>query len=76
VAYSGVCPTRVWRTLEFMVTAVAMDSRVQKLPRVRGGSYTGLGRLVEVASPSMRFVPVTAMGEPGNQAGIRPSQIQ
>jgi len=24
-----------------MVTAVAMDSRVQKLPRVRGGSYTG-----------------------------------
>src|SRR6218665_1419503 len=34
-------PTRVWRTLESMVTAVAMDSRVQKLPRVRGGSYTG-----------------------------------
>src|SRR6218665_3993899 len=24
-----------------MVTAVAVDSRVQKLPRVRGGSYTG-----------------------------------
>ena len=24
-----------------MVTAVAMDSRVQKLPRVRGGSYRG-----------------------------------
>jgi len=25
-----------------MVTAVAMDSRVQKLPRVHGGSYTSL----------------------------------
>src|SRR6218665_2476791 len=39
-----VRPTRVWRTLESMVTAVAMDSRVQKLPRVRGGSYTGVTR--------------------------------
>jgi len=34
----------VWRTLESMVTAVAMDSRVQKLLRVRGGSYTGVSR--------------------------------
>jgi len=34
-AYSIVRPTRVWRTLESMVTAVSMDSRVQKLPRVR-----------------------------------------
>src|SRR6218665_1450412 len=40
VEYSRVRPTRVWRTLESM-TSVAMDSRVQKFPRVRGGSYTG-----------------------------------
>jgi len=36
-----VRPTRVARTLEYVVTVVAMDSRVQKLPRVRGGSYKG-----------------------------------
>jgi len=31
----------VLNTLEYAVTVVAMDSRVQKLPRVRGGSSTG-----------------------------------
>jgi len=36
-----VRPTLVWRTLESMVAAVAMDSRVKRFPRVRGGSYTG-----------------------------------
>ena len=40
--YSRVRLTRVRRTLESMVTAVAMNSRVQKLPRVRGVSYTGI----------------------------------
>src|SRR6218665_2628523 len=40
--YSRVRSTRVGRTLEYVVTAVAMDSRVQKLPRVRGGSYTAV----------------------------------
>ena len=41
VTYSRVRPTLVWRTLESMVTSVATNSRVQKFPRVRGGSYTG-----------------------------------
>src|SRR6218665_694911 len=41
VVCSRVSSIRVWRTLESMVTAVAMDSCVQKLPRVRGGSSTG-----------------------------------
>src|SRR6218665_142795 len=39
--YSRARPTRVGRTLEYVVTAVAMDYRFQKLPRVRGDSYTG-----------------------------------
>ena len=44
MAYCIVCPTRVGRTLEYVVTVVSMDARVQKLPRVRGGSYTRSGR--------------------------------
>src|SRR6218665_2362452 len=42
MAYSRIRTNRVWHTLESMVTAVAMDSKVQKLPGVRGGSYTSL----------------------------------
>jgi len=34
---------RMWRTLESMMTAVAMDSKSPKVANgVRGGSYTGI----------------------------------
>ena len=44
--YSRVRPTRVERTLEYVVTSVAVDSRVQKLPRVCVGAYTGVDYFV------------------------------
>src|SRR6218665_2640681 len=39
VAYSRVRPTQVWRTLEYSTTKKECTLRVQKLPRVCGGSY-------------------------------------
>jgi len=43
MAYSRVRTTGPWRTLEYELTTVVMYmySRIQKLPRVRGDSYTG-----------------------------------
>ena len=58
VAYSRVGPARVGRALEYMVTALAMDSRVQKLHRVRGGSYTGAGILFVSASLASKVLAV------------------
>jgi len=44
MARSRVRPTWAGRTVEYVVTVVARDSRVQKLPRFRGGSYTAMDR--------------------------------
>src|SRR6218665_1637034 len=56
VVCSRVSSIRVWRTLESMVTAVAMESRVQKLPRVRGGSYTGEAVEVFINTVSEKYL--------------------
>src|SRR6218665_573708 len=56
VVCSRVSSIRVWLTLESMVTAVAMESRVQKLPRVRGGSYTGEAVEVFINTVSEKYL--------------------
>jgi len=41
VLQSTYYPGVPYSSLEYVMTAVAMDYRVQKLSRIRGGSYTG-----------------------------------
>jgi len=56
VAYSRVRPTRVERTLEYMVTVVAMDS--PKVAWSLGGSYTGHVLLVSIVFESYAAVQI------------------